>query len=150
MMQTIMRRLLAAVMLTLISINVFAQDQLPYQEGPVVQVTAVRTQPGKYNEYVSYLISGQYNKVMAEAKKQGLIVSYAFYSATPRSPKDPDLYIVETYANMAAFDGLADKMTALSNSVWGSMKQADQADASRESLRTIIGSQLIRELQPRQ
>lgn len=137
----------AAVFLTLVSVAALAQDALPYKDGQVVIVTSVRTQPGKFNDYYRYL-SGPYSQMMDEAKKQQILTSYSFYAAFPKSPDDPDLYIVETYPNMAVFDTITTKMTAISNKVFGSIKQADAADANREEIRKILGTEMIRELVP--
>lgn len=136
-----------ALLLAIAAATAFAQDTLPYKDGPVIIVTSVRTQPGKFNEYFRYL-SGPYSQIMERAKKQGILNDYRFYGAQPKSPDDPDLYIVETYPNMAVFDGLSDKMTVISNQVFGSLKEADQADANREEIRKILGNEMIRELVP--
>ncbi|HEX2492250.1 MAG TPA: hypothetical protein VHK24_00650 [Steroidobacter sp.] len=138
---------LTALALAMISSSALAQDTPPYTEGAVSVVTAVRTQPGKFNEYFRYL-SGPYSQVMDEAKKQGIITEYTFYAAFPRSPHDPDLYLVETYPNMAAFDSVTNKMTAISNKVFGSLQKADEADANREEIRKILGAEMVRELVP--
>lgn len=124
-----------------------AQDQLPYKDGVVVIVTAVRTEPGKFNDYFRYL-TGPYSQMMDQAKKDGVLKSYTFYSAFPKSPHDPDLYIVETYPNMAVFDTMTDKMSAISNKVFGSLKKSEEADANREEVRKILGTEMIRELVP--
>ena len=140
---------LTALAFAVISSVSIAQDQdtLPYKEGPVTVVTAVRTQPGKFNEYFRYL-SGRYVQSMDEAKKQGVITGYTFYQAEPRAPTDPDLYLVVTYPNMAAFDVETEKMTAIDKKLWGSLKASDQGSADRESIRKILGSERIRELMP--
>ena len=124
-----------------------AQDTLPYKDGVVVVVTSVRTQPGKFNDYFRYL-SGPYSRMMDEARKEGLLTSYSFFGAFSKSPAEPDLYIVETYPNMAVFDTMTDKMTVISNKVFGSLKQSDEADANREEIRKILGTEMIRELVP--
>lgn len=124
-----------------------AQDTLPYKDGVVVVVTSVRTQPGKFNEYFRYL-SGPFSRIMDQAKKEGIVTNYTFYSAQPKTPNDPDLYIVETYPNMAVFDTVTEKMTTISNKVFGSLKQADEADANREEIRKILGTEMVRELVP--
>lgn len=138
---------LTALLLSVAGLAASAQDALPYKDGVVVVVTSVRTQPGKFNEYFRYL-SGPYSQIMDQAKKEGVISSYRFYGAQPKSPDEPDLYIVETYPNMAVFDTITDKMTAISSKVFGSLKQSDEADANREEIRRILGSELIRELVP--
>lgn len=140
-------RFFASILFAILGMAAMAQDTLPYKDGAVVIVTSVRTQPGKFNEYYRYL-SGPYSRIMDQAKKDGIVSSYAFYGAQPRSPDTPDLYIVESYPNMAVFDTMTDKMTAISSKVFGSLKQADEADANREEIRKILGTELIRELVP--
>ena len=53
-----------------------------------------------------------------------------------------------SYPNMAVFDTMSEKMTAISNKVFGSLKQSDAADANREEIRKILGTEMIRELVP--
>jgi hypothetical protein len=146
-----MNRILAQswtiVFLCIASAVAIAQDALPYKDGAVVVVTSVRTQPGKFNDYVRYL-AGPYSQMMNQAKQQGLLNSFAFYSTVPKSPDEPDLYIVETYPSMAVFDTMTEKMTAISSKVFGSLKQADAADGNREEIRKILGTEMIRELVP--
>ena len=52
---------------------------------------------------------------------KGLTVSYSVYSASPKSPNEPDLYLLVEYKNMAALDGLDAKMNAISAKVFGSV-----------------------------
>ena len=146
-MNKFLAQLSTAVLLTIASVAAIAQDALPYKEGVVVVVTSVRTQPGKFNEYFRYL-SGPYSQIMDQAKAQGIVTDYGFYAAQPKSPGDPDLYLVETYPNMATFDTITDKMAAISSKVFGSLKQADAADANREEIRKILGTEMIRQLLP--
>jgi hypothetical protein len=146
-MNRILAQLGTIVFLCISSAAAVAQDTLPYKDGPVVMVTSVRTQPGKFNEYFRYL-TGPYSQMMNQAKQQGLLSSFAFYAAFPKSPEEPDLYIVETYPNMAVFDSMSEKMTAIGNKVFGSLKQSDAADANREEIRKILGTEMIRELVP--
>ena len=146
-MNRILVQLSTALVFAVVSVAAIAQDSLPYKDGVVVVVTSVRTQPGKFNDYFRYL-SGPYSQMMDEAKKQGIVTDYSFYGAVPKSPDDADLYIVETYPNMAVFDTMTEKMTAIGNKVFGSLKQAEQADANREEIRKILGTEMIRELVP--
>jgi hypothetical protein len=68
------------------------------------------------------------------------------YATTPRRPGDPDLYLTVTYKDMAALDNLEGKTEASMKKIYGTRQQASQGAADRESLRTILGSDLIREL----
>ncbi len=135
---------LAGLLLVAVSGAVSAADR-PYTEGPVVDVATVRTEPGKFDDYLRYL-AGPYKQLMEEQKKAGIIVSYAVYQATPRGPHDPDLYLVTTYKNMAALDGLDARTDPIQEKIFGSLDQQSTATIERGKLRTLIGSQHIREL----
>ncbi|HTT01330.1 MAG TPA: hypothetical protein VMG11_04515 [Steroidobacteraceae bacterium] len=144
-MKKLLGRVLCAVAVMTISGAVLAQG-LPFKEGPVVDVTAIRTKDGKFLDYWNFL-STSWRREMEEAKKKGLVLSYTVYGATPRSPNDPDLYLVVTYANYAALDGLDEKMLTIDNGIFGSMKQGAEAQAERGAIRTVLGDEIIRELQ---
>jgi hypothetical protein len=81
-----------------------------------------------------------------DEKKAGIIVDYAVYEVTPRSQHDPDLYLIVTYKNMAALDGLSDRVEPLVKKVWATRDAAAKADIDRESMREILGTQLVRRL----
>ena len=136
-------RLSAAALLCFGMGQALAQDA-PYVEGAVINVSSLRTQPGQFDNYISYLAT-TYRKIMDEAKAQGIILDYSFYSAQPRSPDDPDLYIVTVYPNYAALDGLDQRMEAISNKVFGSSSGAASAAVDREKLRKALGSETMRE-----
>jgi len=144
-MKTLLGRVLCSLAVMLICGTVLAQG-LPFKQGPVVDVTAIRTKDGKFFEYWNFL-STSWRREMEEAKKQGIVLAYTVYGATPRNPNDPDLYLVVTYANMAALDTLDEKMLAIDNGIFGSMKQGEQAQAERGAIRTVLGDEIIRELQ---
>ena len=122
-------------------------DDVPYKEGHVLDVASIKIKQGKFTEYWNFLQT-TWRQEMEEAKKQGLIVSYAVYEATAHNPSEPDLFLVTEYANMAAFDGLDAKMTAIDKKLaGGSVKAAEQAQSDRDQIRTVLGDELIRELQ---
>jgi hypothetical protein len=122
-----------------------AQEDHAYTEGPVVIVSFIRTEPGMFDEYLRYLAS-TYKHVMEENKKQGSIVDYAIYQATPRTPQDADLILTVTYKNMAALDGLQARVDPIAKKVFGSLAQAASASAERGKMRKEIGSQVVRQL----
>ena len=116
-----------------------------YTEGAVVVVSSLRTQPGKFNEYLTYL-AGPYKQVMEEQKKAGIILEYGVYSATPRNPDDPDIYLTVTYKNLAALDDLNARTDAIIEKQFGSLDQQSAATVDRGKLRTSIGTEQLREL----
>lgn len=134
----------AAISLTATSLA-FAQEDHAYTEGPVLTVSFVRTQPGMFDEYMRYL-DRTYKPLLDEAKKAGIVVDWAIYSARPRDPQDADLVFTITYKDMAAFDNLQARMDPLAKKAFGSLPKAASAAADREKLRKELGSQLVRQL----
>jgi hypothetical protein len=139
------RMLAAALMLFSVS-AAMGQDDHAYTEGPVVNVAYIRTEPGKFDEYLRYL-AGTYKALMEEQKKAGIIQDYAVYAANPRTPQEPDLILTVTYKNMAALDGLDAKVDPLVKKLFSSLGQADQASAERGKLRTQLGAEFVRKLE---
>lgn len=124
---------------------VFADDSKSYSEGPVSEVTSIRTKPGMFDAYMKWLdTTGK--QLREDEKKAGLIVDYAVFATRPRSPGDPDIYLVITYKNMAALDGLEDRVEPIMRKIWSTRDAANKANVDRESLREILGSQIIRQL----
>ncbi len=111
----------------------------------VKEVTAIRTKPGMFDTYMKWLdTTGK--QLREEEKKAGLILDFEVYAAMPRSPHDPDLYMVITYKNMAALDGLDDRFEPIRKEPWATRDAAAKADIDRESMREILGTELIRRL----
>jgi hypothetical protein len=117
----------------------------PYTEGQVVNVSAIRTQPGMFDEYMKY-VAGPYKQLMEEQIKAGIVVSWNVYAVTPQGPDDPDLYLVTTFKNMAALDGLDAKTDPITEKVFGSIDKSTAAAVDREKIRKLMGDQLMREL----
>src|SRR5215470_9482057 len=96
-----------------------------YNDGPVVNVSAIRTVDGHFDDYMQWLATG-FKQQEEAAKKAGLILSYRVFVAEPRGPNDPDIYLVVEYKNWAALDGLGSKFDAVSTQVEGSLEKAAQ------------------------
>ena len=117
-------------------------DGRDYTDGSVINVASIRTVDGHFDEYMHFL-STTYKKLMEAQKKAGLILSYQVMVVEARGPHDPDIYLVTEYKNWAALDGLGHKTDAVTAEVVGSLEQADHAQADREKIRTVLGSQTM-------
>ena len=117
----------------------------PYTEGTVSVVSSLRTEPGQHENYMKYLAT-TYRQLMEEQKKAGHIVDWSVYETRPRSPGDPNVYLITTYKNMAAMDGLQDKAEAIQQKLLGSQDERDAAMIARGKMRTLIGSEVIRKV----
>jgi len=137
--------LILAAILSFSSSLALADDDHAYTFGPVMIVSFVRTQPGKFEDYLRYL-DGPYKKLMEESKKQGAIVDYAIWQARPHDSQDADLVLTITYKNMAAFDGLQARIDPIVKQTFGSLGKAQSASADREQLRKEVGSVQVQQL----
>jgi hypothetical protein len=117
----------------------------PYTEGNVVEVSSIRTENGQFENYMAWL-AGPYKQFMDAQKAAGLIVGYNVYATSPRGTDEPDLYLVTVYKNMAALDDLTAKSDAMAEKIFGAMPKASADTVERGKLRTVIGSELMREL----
>ena len=115
-----------------------------FDEGPVSVVSRIRTETGHFDEYMAWL-QGTWKKSMEAQKAAGIIIGYRVYLARPRSPDDADVILVMTYKNLAAMDGLSDRVEAAVTPVLGSRADASKANAERGKIRTVLGSEVIRE-----
>jgi len=135
---------IAALLLAIV--GVAGAQERRYSEGPVLAVTSVKVMDGQFENYMKFL-DGTYKASMDAAKKAGLILDYSVFNASPRNPEDADLYLVVTYPNMATLDGMDQKMDPIMASVTKmDVVQRDEASGKRTSMRTILGTELIREL----
>ena len=80
-------------------------DGRNYNDGPVVNVSAIKTVDGHFDDYMQWLAT-TWKKQEEAAKKAGLITKYQVLVVQPQGPNDPDIYLVVEYKNWAAFDGL--------------------------------------------
>ncbi|MGA2563900.1 MAG: hypothetical protein ABSF96_10095 [Steroidobacteraceae bacterium] len=120
-------------------------DDHAFTDGPVVSVSAVRTEYGKFDEYMKYL-DGNWKAVQEAAKKAGLVISYRVITVQPRTENDPDIYLVTNYKNWAAFDGMTAKMDAITKQVEGSLDVAGQHAVERGKMRRVLGDWTGQEL----
>jgi len=82
---------------------------------------------------------------MEATKKAGLIIDYRIFTATPKSPDEPNIIRMITYKDMAALDkGI--EQEAVARKVIGSTEVQNKARVARNEYRQLLGSELIREL----
>ena len=137
--------LLAALAIICLPGTGIADEARSYSEGPVTNVSFIKIEPGMFDAYMSYLAT-TYKSLMEEQKKAGIILDYRVYEAQAQDPGDAYLILTITYKNMAALDGLDDRIEPLQRKVWADRAVAAKASADRGKMRTQLGSELIREL----
>jgi hypothetical protein len=130
--------LIASLGLTVCSVAATAEDH-PFTEGPVVNVAAIRTEYGKFDDYLNFLAT-KWKASQEAAKKAGYITSYKVITVEPRGENDPDIYLVVYYKNWAALDGATAKGDVIAKEVEGSLAASNEAAVSRGKIRRILGS----------
>ena len=134
----------ALVCLAFTSLVAVADDHA-YTEGQVVNVSAIRTVNGKFDEYINY-IDTTWKQEQEAAKKAGYIVSYQVLRVQPRTENDADLYLVITYKDWASQDGALAKGDAIAKQVEGSVDKSNQGVVDRNKIRRVIGSETMQVL----
>jgi hypothetical protein len=129
-----------------LSINARAQqdDERQYTDGPVTEVDYIQVEYGHFQEYIDWLNS-TWKPTMEATKKAGLIIDYKVFSATPKSPDQPNIFLWITYKNMAALDKGVE-LEAVAKKVIGSTEVQNKARVVRNEYRKVLGTELIREL----
>ena len=136
------------VLLLLLSmfVGILNAAERGYQEGAVTEVSSIQIESGHFDQYMAYL-RGTWKVEQEALKKAGVIVSYAIYATSRRTPNDADVYLTITYANMAAMDGLDDRReTAIAKAGGMDRMASEKGVIERNAYRKIIGSELIREI----
>lgn len=131
----------ACLTLVLSSISI-AQDQ--YTEGTVERVTLVHILPGHFSAFMAD-IKANLQPLWDSEKADGLIVGYQlFLNQTKASPDDWDLGISMTYKNMAALDGLGQKVLDLRMKQFGDKSKEQKVLDQRVENARAVASYLIR------
>ena len=130
--------LAAFVGLACTSLAAVADDHV-YSEGPVVNVSRIRTVDGKFDDYMKW-IDTTWKQEEEAAKKAGYILSYQVATLEAPGPDDPDVLLMITYKNWAALDGALAKGDAIAKQIEGSVAAASQAQFDRAKIRRVLGT----------
>jgi hypothetical protein len=130
----------AGAVLTLGSLSTVAYaDGRDFTDGPVQNVSFIRTVDGHFDDYMHWLAT-TYKKQQEAAKAAGLITRYEVLVAQPHNPQDANIILVTEYKNWAALDHLGSKLDQVSAKVEGSVDAANKSEADRAKIRTVLGS----------
>jgi hypothetical protein len=127
------------------SVAALAEDARSYDNGPVWDVEAILTKPGHFDDYMKF-VATTWRSEQEAAKAKGMVLDYKVLTVTDPRENEPDLYLMVEYKNMAAFDVPLDQQDAVTKKIFGSMAAANKTGIDRESIRTLKGDMLTREL----
>jgi hypothetical protein len=114
---------------------------VPYNEGPVSRVVLVQILPGHFNAFMDDL-KKNIVPIWEAQKSAGLIQGYDMWiNLTKSGAEDWDFGYSLTYKNMAALDGLPDKVYDIRMKQYGD-KTAEQKviDKRVENVRVVVSS----------
>jgi hypothetical protein len=114
-------------------------DGRDFNDGPVQNVTFIRTVDGHFDDYMHWLATA-YKKQQEAAKAAGLITRYEVLVGQPHNAQDADIILITEYKNWAALDHLGSKFDQISAKVEGSVDAANKSAADRAKIRTVLGS----------
>jgi hypothetical protein len=144
-MRSIQRFCVAAALPALAALSSQAYADGPnWDDGPVVNVSYIRTVDGHFNDYMKWLAT-TFKQEQEAAKKAGLILSYRVLVVEARTPNDPDVMLVTEFKNWAALDHLGSRFDSVLSKVEGSVAKADQSEVDRAKIRTVLGSRTMQE-----
>lgn len=133
----------ALVAIATLTSTAFA-DGRDWNDGPVINVTSIRTANGHFDDYMHWLATG-YKKQQEAAKKAGLITAYRVIVVEARGPNDPDILLVQEYKNWAALDRLGGKLDQITAAAEGSVDAGNKSAVDRDKIRTVLGSRTEQE-----
>src|SRR6266446_4890677 len=122
-----------------------AQSTAPYTEGAVWQITMVKTKPGMGDDYLKTLAK-IFKSTNDEAKKQGIITDYKILIGDAATQQDYDMLLMIQYPNMAALDGLRDKIDPIGAKMIGNDDQQRQLAVKRLEIHETMGDETMREI----
>jgi len=135
----------AAILAVLLTPQLALSQTAPYTEGSVWAMTLVRIIPGHGDDYYNDFRAST-KRQLDEAKRQGLVPSYKVISTNATNPADWTTLVMVEYKNMAALDGLREKMDPIAKQTIGSEEQRRTLALKRNDIREVIGTKLGREL----
>ena len=123
-----------------------ASAQVPYNEGPVSRVVLIHILPGHLDAFMADLKKNVV-PIWEGEKAAGLIQSYDMWvNVTSSGPDDWNFGYSLTYKNMAALDGLPDKVYGLRMKQYGDKESEQKVIDKRVENAHVVSSFLTRDI----
>src|SRR6266511_810218 len=133
------------VLVSIITISVYAQVNRPYRNGTVWNIGFIRVKPGMDTAYLNYL-AGQWKANQEASKKEGLIVSYKVLTVEGHTPGEVNLMLMTEYKDLATMEAGEDKADALAQRTIVNDEKQMQGNKYRSEIREVMGNRLARDI----
>jgi hypothetical protein len=144
-MKKALRFALAILVVSLATVSA-AHAQVTYNEGAVERVVLIRILPGHSDAFMADL-KNNVVPIWESEKSAGLISGYQIFLNTTRSgPDDWDIGYSLTYKNMAALDGLPDKVYEFRMKQYGDASAEQKVIDKRVENARVVSSMLLRDI----
>ncbi len=141
-----MKKILLTLITVMIAFTIQAGDK-PYTLGTVWEVSYIKVNDGKLEDYLKNLNSGYY-PIYEEYKKKGWITSYKAISFNRNNPDDWNLMLLTEYPNWATFDRKEKEWEAVVDEVFKNKKAEESSNEDRKNIRVLWGSKVGVEMVP--
>jgi hypothetical protein len=123
-----------------------ASAQVPYNQGAVERVVLIRILPGHFDAFMADFKKNVV-PIWESEKAAGLIVDYQmFLNQTASGTDDWDFGYSLSYKNMAALDGLPDKVFGLRMKHYGDQAAEQKVIDKRVENARVVSSYLLRDI----
>jgi hypothetical protein len=122
-----------------------SQSDAPYVEGPVWEISMIKAKYGLEDDYFKN-VRATLKPPLDEAKKQKIILDYKILFGEVANSQDYNVLLLVEFKNMAAFDGLRDKLDPIFAKAAGSAEQQTQIQVKRLDVREVMGEKVMREI----
>ena len=117
----------------------------PYTMGSVWNVTLIRVKYGMDNQYLADL-ANNWKRVLDEAKKQNLILSYKVLDGGASNKDDWNMMLLVEQKSWALFDTPPERFDAIAEKMMGPEKQQLELLVKRSDMREIVGTKNFQEI----
>ena len=128
-----------------LSLDARAQDVRQYTDGPVTELDYIQVEYGHFEEYIDWLNS-TWKPTMEAMKKAGLIIDYKVVRATPKTPDQPNIFLMITFKDGAAALDKGVEQEEVAKKVIGSTEVQNKARVGRNQYRKFLGIEYVREI----
>jgi len=140
-----LRFALAALVVSLVAVSAI-HAQVPYNQGPVERVVLIHVLPGHSDAFMADL-KKNIVPLWDSEKSAGIIVNYQiFLNQTTASPEDWDVGYAIIYKDMAALDGLPDKVYEHRMKHYGDKDSEQKVIEKRVENAHVVSSMLLRDI----
>lgn len=116
------------------------------KDGSVWRVSFIRVVPGQGERYIED-VGPKRKRVLDQAIKENLIVSYKMFNGLSMGRDDWDFMFMVEYKNWAAIDGLRERLDDLNHQLVGTEAAIEEALSCRAPIREMFGEKFVQEFQ---